>query len=176
MIPDSLAAAKAAGAPKFNTGRPCRNGHLADRYTQSGSCQQCIAESNKSASAKPSSTTEGNDARKISRAQLTEVRFRCYPQHLEQMRATAIAMTKGKAPELTDRDIYPGKPPVEGQGGTANYRFNIFLEHRDFLLGVMRQLWNQVPVDIAAERRKAMGKLDGAYGPGLVAPVPEFKP
>ena len=28
---------------KYNTGRPCRNGHLSDRYTVSGSCIRCIS-------------------------------------------------------------------------------------------------------------------------------------
>lgn len=27
---------------KYNTGRPCRNGHMADRYTYNGSCTGCI--------------------------------------------------------------------------------------------------------------------------------------
>lgn len=26
----------------YETGRPCRNGHLAKRYTQSGTCSACI--------------------------------------------------------------------------------------------------------------------------------------
>ena len=31
-----------AGLKKYNTGEPCKNGHLADRYVQSGGCQECI--------------------------------------------------------------------------------------------------------------------------------------
>lgn len=30
------------GLYKFETGRPCANGHIAHRYTQSGSCSRCI--------------------------------------------------------------------------------------------------------------------------------------
>lgn len=36
-------AAKASGAPRYSTGKPCRNGHLADRYTSHGKCVMCIA-------------------------------------------------------------------------------------------------------------------------------------
>lgn len=30
------------GLAKYNTGRPCRHGHFADRYTKSGACSSCI--------------------------------------------------------------------------------------------------------------------------------------
>lgn len=34
--------AKLLGLDKFNTGRPCANGHLSFRYTASGTCAECI--------------------------------------------------------------------------------------------------------------------------------------
>ena len=34
--------AKIAGLTKYFTAKECRNGHLAERYVQSGSCSQCI--------------------------------------------------------------------------------------------------------------------------------------
>lgn len=34
--------AKLLGLNKFFTGLPCKNGHMSERYVQSGSCQQCI--------------------------------------------------------------------------------------------------------------------------------------
>jgi hypothetical protein len=37
--------AKAQGLDKYNTGKPCRNGHLSDRYTSSGACLECQKES-----------------------------------------------------------------------------------------------------------------------------------
>lgn len=30
------------GALKYFTGKPCRNGHTAERYTQSGTCERCL--------------------------------------------------------------------------------------------------------------------------------------
>lgn len=35
--------ALAAGSPIYNTGKPCKHGHFADRYTQSGTCKTCVA-------------------------------------------------------------------------------------------------------------------------------------
>jgi hypothetical protein len=34
--------AKLLGLNKFFTGVPCKNGHISERYVQSGSCQQCV--------------------------------------------------------------------------------------------------------------------------------------
>jgi hypothetical protein len=42
MKPSTRKDALAAGAAFFNTGRPCRNGHTADRYTSTGGCLECL--------------------------------------------------------------------------------------------------------------------------------------
>lgn len=34
--------AAAAGLKKYNTGRPCKHGHKADRYVDSGACSDCL--------------------------------------------------------------------------------------------------------------------------------------
>jgi hypothetical protein len=31
-----------AGATRYNTGKPCKNGHMADRYSRSGACVNCV--------------------------------------------------------------------------------------------------------------------------------------
>lgn len=33
--------AKALGLPKYNTGKPCRRGHLSERYTKNSHCVEC---------------------------------------------------------------------------------------------------------------------------------------
>lgn len=38
----SRAQAKHSGLKKYNTGKPCLRGHLADRYTSTGQCLSCI--------------------------------------------------------------------------------------------------------------------------------------
>jgi group I intron endonuclease len=42
-LPRTRAEAKASGAKKYFTGQPCKNGHVAPRYTK-GSCVECAAE------------------------------------------------------------------------------------------------------------------------------------
>lgn len=34
--------AAAAGLKKYNTNRPCKYGHIADRYVESGACSDCL--------------------------------------------------------------------------------------------------------------------------------------
>lgn len=41
MTPATRHEALAAGSTFFHTGRPCRAGHVADRYTSTGNCVQC---------------------------------------------------------------------------------------------------------------------------------------
>lgn len=39
----SRAAALASGALRYFTGEKCKNGHIAERHTVSGSCLDCLA-------------------------------------------------------------------------------------------------------------------------------------
>jgi hypothetical protein len=43
MSPDitSRKSARAAGRPFYFTGKPCKHGHLADRYSHNGNCVVC---------------------------------------------------------------------------------------------------------------------------------------
>ena len=43
QLPVSRSEAKAAGVPQYFTGKPCRQGHLAPKFTCSGSCTECLA-------------------------------------------------------------------------------------------------------------------------------------
>lgn len=36
----------ARGLPKYFTGRPCKRGHISERYTLTSNCVQCTIESN----------------------------------------------------------------------------------------------------------------------------------
>lgn len=47
------AQARHNGLGKYFTGVPCRNGHVAERYTQSGSCEECIRQSRAIVISKP---------------------------------------------------------------------------------------------------------------------------
>lgn len=42
-LPKTRADAKTAGAPQYYTGKPCKQGHDAPKFTCSGSCTECLA-------------------------------------------------------------------------------------------------------------------------------------
>lgn len=51
------------GAPRFNTGRPCKAGHISDRYTSSGACIACMNQTQSSiAEAARVAILKGHDA------------------------------------------------------------------------------------------------------------------
>lgn len=41
LLHTSRGAARAAGAPRYKTGRPCKNGHTSERYTDKALCVEC---------------------------------------------------------------------------------------------------------------------------------------
>ena len=43
QLPTTRSEAKASGAPQYFTGKPCKQGHLAPKFTCSGSCTECLA-------------------------------------------------------------------------------------------------------------------------------------
>lgn len=42
MTPSTKTEAEATGLTRFFTGRPCRRGHLSERYTSTGACAECL--------------------------------------------------------------------------------------------------------------------------------------
>lgn len=63
--------ALSSGIGKYFTGQPCRNGHIAYRYTQSGTCESCI---NSSSPSSPERHAERLEARQ-NRAELERVKL-----------------------------------------------------------------------------------------------------
>ena len=47
MTPTSRADARAVGSTSYYTGKPCKHGHTAKRWTIDGACSECKATSNK---------------------------------------------------------------------------------------------------------------------------------
>ena len=44
-IPTSQSEAAKLGKPKYRTGKPCKYGHISDRYTMTANCCKCVVES-----------------------------------------------------------------------------------------------------------------------------------
>ena len=110
--------ARARGQKTYFTGEPCKNGHVAYRYVQSGTCSQCLRASN-------SQTVDVNaGARREASAQLVQVKIRLHRVDLELFKAAAYAMALARFPVLQVGDVYPGYLPMDLAGGTGLYKFN----------------------------------------------------
>ena len=68
LIPTTRKAAREIGAVRYNTGKPCARGHLADRYTKSSICVQCSKESQQARRNK----TPGKEANRLSQRELRQ--------------------------------------------------------------------------------------------------------
>jgi len=42
-LPKTRKEAKTLNSPRYNTGKACKHGHFADRFTSSGTCSECLA-------------------------------------------------------------------------------------------------------------------------------------
>jgi hypothetical protein len=76
-----------AGAVRYNTGRPCKNGHTADRRTLSGKCVACELEKQRRSNNK-------NRERRNATARAYGKRKRA---EIHEARAAAAAIKKGTA-------------------------------------------------------------------------------
>ena len=50
-IPKTQGHARLLGLTKYRTGKPCKWGHISDRWTQTGSCCECTLEAGRRARA-----------------------------------------------------------------------------------------------------------------------------
>lgn len=118
----SRADAKKAGENTYFTGEPCKNGHIAKRYVQSGTCAGCIRAAN------GSNDDPTKDARREAGANLVQVKIRCFDVDLEFIKATAWAFGITRYPVLTMIDVYPGLLPTDHAGGQGLRKFNVHVD------------------------------------------------
>lgn len=76
-LPVTRKAAKLVGAQRFNTGKLCKRGHTADRYTSSGACSECAK---LLARAWDACNPELSRSQKLARQRRRNGRIRGYPE------------------------------------------------------------------------------------------------
>jgi len=116
--------ARARGLKTYYTGKICRNGHDSYRYTQSGTCSQCIRDANGGGPVDPTSA-----AKRDAKAQLVQARFRLHDVDRETFAASAWAMAVMRYQVLTLGDIDPHTLPQDKTNGTGLYAF--YCHHED---------------------------------------------
>lgn len=157
--------AKLRQLPQYFTGIPCKNGHLTYRYTSSGACSGCIRAHNQPINDKL--TIE----RKAAKAQMVQVRLRCYEVDREALAAAVWSFALMRFPNITLGDVDPRLLPQDKTAGTGLYAFYCHSED----LAQVRQLADAMQkghtVDVVAGRAKAIAAAQGFMEPDTTPPM-----
>ncbi len=156
--------AKLRQLSQYFTGIPCKNGHLTYRYTSSGACSGCIRAHNQ-----PVYDQAAID-RKAAKAQLVQVRLRCFVSDRGVLTTSAWALVVMRFPVLQLGDVDAHLLPQDKTGGTGLYAFNCHEDDVSQLRAIADGMLKAHRVDVVAVRRVAFGSAADAP----VAPVPDW--
>lgn len=111
--------AKRIGQNLYFTGKPCRHGHVSERYVQSGTCRMCINGDPWGLSARsakqPLPNLEVLRARQmfIDNA-AAEIKVTIYRQDIEAVKAFLYACAMMRCPVIQLDDLWVGAKPMVG--------------------------------------------------------------
>lgn len=165
--------AQLGGFPKYFTGKPCKNGHLVERYTQSGVCQACLRASS-STRVKKVELPEEREAREafVERrtailSQLVEVRVLARPgADLDTLYEMAEGLCRARFPDILDMDAVGTRAKVREH---PMYSITVPAEDAQLVRDTAGVLWRQVAPDLHAVRHRLQ-----AQAATLGAPVADW--
>jgi hypothetical protein len=113
MTANSRLIAASLGQTRYSTGRPCRNGHMADRYTSTGNCTECLRANNRDV------------ASALRQAKLPDAaggRLFSYRLHPDDHAAAlafcqALDLQRGRSPQVAPAVAAVDVPPMAEAGG-----------------------------------------------------------
>lgn len=125
------AQATAAGLSKYDTGKECRNGHRAMRYTQSGTCEACIRANQMRAQAAHNAGAPEREARKRFALGVVSHAERVPGASLASLQTIAGALLASRFPALAGLVEMTCNPrPCKPAAGTVQATFLVHLEDR----------------------------------------------
>jgi hypothetical protein len=113
------------GLNTYYTGVPCKNEHLAVRYTVSGSCKDCIGEAVSGVRRAIAGKTAPTPERLAQLEQLVPVRLRIHPADEATLLDCAAAVTLARLPALVAMDVVGTRKGTKPEGGTLLYVVNV---------------------------------------------------
>ena len=158
--------ARAKGLKTYYTGKICRNGHDSYRYTQSGTCAQCIRDANGGGPVDPTSA-----ARRDAKAQMVQARFRLHDVDRETFAASAWAMGVMRYPVLTLGDIDPHTLPQDKGGGTGLYAFYCHHEDVDTLRKLSMDMVQSHMVEVNCQKVGFVNRVNEYLPPDSTPPI-----
>jgi hypothetical protein len=146
------------GAKTYYTGQPCKNQHVAERYTVSGGCKECITESVngiRRAVGGPVATPE-----RLEQAEgLTPMRLRIVPADVATLLDTVVAMTLARRPLLVATDVVGARKGTKPEGGTLLFIVNVDAQDVELIRQMQWAMLKVHTPDPEAERRRIFGAL-----------------
>ncbi len=180
-IAHSRKEAIAEGLKKYFTGEACRNGHVSPRYTQSGSCCECINGSDGASRKQVQAAAQVNrDLAAITRevaASLTDYAYRVAMADVHLLKATAAALVDLRYPGFGERQSHSSRAPKNPVSGTCMYFVRVHPEDINQLQAFANSLFSArcaKTVDPGIKEQNLRVSL--LQQDAEACPVPEFKP
>lgn len=166
--PKTRSEARSSGSRTYNTGAPCVNGHLSPRYTGSGTCVQCLHESNDGTRRRPVTIHAPLDC---SPSDLTHLRLWVHHQDYRLVESTIWGLVAMRYPQMPH--TWYRRPPKRDQGN--RYLWLCAREDYDALLAFGNELWHdRCRPAVDAARQVTQARLAAAR-PGA-DPLPDWQP
>lgn len=159
--------AKALGLKIYTTGRPCKNGHLTYRYTQSGTCAACIN----------GERMEISEERKAAKDSMVIGKFRIPTKFREEFVDAVWAHAIMREPSVERADVDTNVRTTVTEYGDYLYPFRCFAEDVAPLKILAQQFMGRVP--LYKDPRLASPKYAIDYPPEafIVKPGdPDYRP
>jgi hypothetical protein len=157
------AQAKAAGQRTYWTGKPCRNNHMAERYTSCGACVDCLREAQdgvrRSGDAGRAAAAPMTPERQAVRERLARIRLRTYPPGADGLLDAAVGLTLARHPELAPGDVVGTRQGTKPEGGTWLYMVNVDTADVPALRQIESALHRQYGPDGNAIRQQILERL-----------------
>lgn len=151
----------------YFTGQPCKHGHVAKRYTQSGTCSECI-NGDRNKKSDPMAA-----AKRDAKADLVKVRIRAFDEDRDALASSAWALVVMRYPMLQLGDVDPRHLAQDKAGGTGLYAFYCHSEDVPQLRAIADGMLKAHKADVVAVRRAAFGPAaDGKPVPDQAAAEP----
>lgn len=165
-LPSTRAEARKIGAHKYFTGKPCKSGHVAERYTVSGTCRLCITACQAQFLRVPPGQVDP-------RTHLVAANVRVSAENYRQIADLAYNLTRIRYPAVRPIDIERRKGGRDAHCGMLLYTLHLHPDDVPVVRAVAASLVPKVDLTalMAHIHRRVLSHADAA-----ACPEPEFKP
>lgn len=138
----NLSEAKAAGLTKYFTGKPCKHGHVAERYVGGGACTDCLSVNNgrdpEAVERRPAAESRAALAHKLEA--IPEQRIRAHLVDVPALQTMATMLCLARDPTLTPDEVRSRSPVKKLEGTVGMYAFRFPAEDIDVMRGYGNKL------------------------------------